>query len=195
ARDIFGRCRDREGEAEAEKLLISLDSLELFDDSALMDSGTDSLTAVSFRNSVQSALNLKMPASLMLDYPTIQEITSHIVEIGGDDGGENEHEEIDMEVDDGLDGMGTMPPAKRKGLDASVVMQTVRDTDWQAALGLKVPSSLLFERPTMREITDRIVALSLEQWSRVGDRWGPAVACGAAVDVEEQEQEANEQDR
>eukprot|EP00959_Pyramimonas_sp_CCMP1952_P034461 722495-Pyramimonas_sp.AAC.1 len=43
---------------------INLDNLELFDDSALMDSGMDSLTAVSFRNSVQSALNLKMPASL-----------------------------------------------------------------------------------------------------------------------------------
>ncbi|CAK0808947.1 unnamed protein product, partial [Prorocentrum cordatum] len=190
---------------------INLDNLELFDDSALMDSGMDSLTAVSFRNSVQSALNLKMPASLMFDYPTIKEITSHIVEIGGGDGGgESEYEEIDVEVDDGMGGMGMMPPpewfiaqqgampaaaasgepaaaqekAKPKGLDASMVMQTVRDMALQAiqlddqkldedsplmdsgmdsltsvsfrnslqsALGMKVPASLMFDYPTMKD--------------------------------------------
>jgi len=199
---------------------INLDDLEMFEDSALMDSGMDSLTAVSFRNSVQSALNLKMPASLMFDYPTIKEITGHIVEIGGGDGGESEYEEIDVEVDGGT-GMGMMPPpewfmaqqgatsgaavpgapapaqekAKPKGLDAGMVMQTVRDMAQQAiqldekldadsplmdsgmdsltsvsfrnsiqtALGMKVPSSLMFDYPTMQEITNKVVELSLEQ--------------------------------
>merc|ERR1712203_68065 len=48
-------------------------------DGPLMDSGMDSLTAVSFRNSLSSTLNIKLPSSLMFDYPTINEITNRIV--------------------------------------------------------------------------------------------------------------------
>ncbi|CAE7346884.1 pikAII, partial [Symbiodinium pilosum] len=45
---------------------------ELFLDSALMDSGMDSLTAVSFRNGLQQQLGVKLPSSLMFDYPTMK---------------------------------------------------------------------------------------------------------------------------
>mmetsp|Transcript_5440 Transcript_5440/g.14575 ORF Transcript_5440/g.14575 Transcript_5440/m.14575 type:complete len:103 (-) Transcript_5440:335-643(-) len=60
---------------------IQLDDQKLDEDSPLMDSGMDSLTSVSFRNSLQSALGMKVPASLMFDYPTMKEITGKIVEL------------------------------------------------------------------------------------------------------------------
>merc|ERR1719343_340592 len=60
---------------------IQLDDQKLEADSPLMDSGMDSLTSVSFRNSIQSALGMKVPSSLMFDYPTMQEITNKIVEL------------------------------------------------------------------------------------------------------------------
>jgi len=54
---------------------------ELFQDSALMDSGMDSLTAVSFRNGLQQNLGVKLPSSLMFDYPTMKEVANRIVEL------------------------------------------------------------------------------------------------------------------
>mmetsp|Transcript_108899 Transcript_108899/g.259860 ORF Transcript_108899/g.259860 Transcript_108899/m.259860 type:complete len:746 (-) Transcript_108899:64-2301(-) len=54
---------------------------ELYLDSALMDSGMDSLTAVSFRNGLQQQLGVKLPSSLMFDYPTMKEVSNRIVEL------------------------------------------------------------------------------------------------------------------
>lgn len=54
---------------------------ELYLDSALMDSGMDSLTAVSFRNGLQQNLGVKLPSSLMFDYPTMKEVSNRIVEL------------------------------------------------------------------------------------------------------------------
>eukprot|EP00930_Biecheleria_cincta_P034583 TRINITY_DN23886_c0_g1_i1.p1 TRINITY_DN23886_c0_g1~~TRINITY_DN23886_c0_g1_i1.p1 ORF type:complete len:896 (+),score=242.74 TRINITY_DN23886_c0_g1_i1:117-2690(+) len=54
---------------------------ELYLDSALMDSGMDSLTAVSFRNGLQQNLGVKLPSSLMFDYPTMKEVANRIVEL------------------------------------------------------------------------------------------------------------------
>lgn len=54
---------------------------ELYLDSALMDSGMDSLTAVSFRNGLQQTLGVKLPSSLMFDYPTMKEVAGRIVEL------------------------------------------------------------------------------------------------------------------
>jgi len=65
---------------EMAKAAIGVDD-ELFLDSALMDSGMDSLTAVSFRNGLQQNLGVKLPSSLMFDYPTMKEITNRIVEL------------------------------------------------------------------------------------------------------------------
>merc|ERR1719343_19205 len=53
----------------------------LYLDSPLMDSGMDSLTAVSFRNGLQQSLNVKLPSSLMFDYPTMKEVANRIVEL------------------------------------------------------------------------------------------------------------------
>eukprot|EP00440_Ansanella_granifera_P050537 gb/GFBE01054775.1/.p1 GENE.gb/GFBE01054775.1/~~gb/GFBE01054775.1/.p1 ORF type:complete len:847 (+),score=294.10 gb/GFBE01054775.1/:2-2542(+) len=63
------------------KQAIGVDDGELFLDSALMDSGMDSLTAVSFRNGLQSGLGVKLPSSLMFDYPTMREVAGRILEL------------------------------------------------------------------------------------------------------------------
>merc|ERR1712039_269102 len=49
-------------------------------DTPLLDSGMDSLAAVSFRNSLQSTMSVKLPASLLFDHPTMREIAACIVE-------------------------------------------------------------------------------------------------------------------
>jgi len=66
---------------EMAKAAVGTDDDDLFLDSALMDSGMDSLTAVSFRNGLQQNLGVKLPSSLMFDYPTMKEITNRIVEL------------------------------------------------------------------------------------------------------------------
>eukprot|EP00932_Pfiesteria_piscicida_P008514 SRR837773.18952.p1 GENE.SRR837773.18952~~SRR837773.18952.p1 ORF type:complete len:243 (+),score=49.16 SRR837773.18952:69-731(+) len=69
---------------EMAKAAIGLDE-ELFLDSPLMDSGMDSLTAVSFRNGLQQNLGVKLPSSLMFDYPTMKEVAGRIVELSLED--------------------------------------------------------------------------------------------------------------
>jgi len=59
---------------------IGLDEA-IYLDSPLMDSGMDSLTAVSFRNGLVQNFGVKLPASLMFDYPSMREVTDRIVEI------------------------------------------------------------------------------------------------------------------
>lgn len=54
---------------------------EVFNDSSLMDAGMDSLSSVAFRNTLQRALpGINLPASLMFDYPTINQISDYVVE-------------------------------------------------------------------------------------------------------------------
>merc|ERR1712051_293515 len=50
-------------------------------DTPLMDTGMDSLSAVAFRNELNRMFaGVSLPASLMFDYPNINQITDHIVE-------------------------------------------------------------------------------------------------------------------
>lgn len=49
-------------------------------DTPLMDTGLDSLSAVQFRNDLTRDFNVKLPASLMFDYPTITALTEKIVQ-------------------------------------------------------------------------------------------------------------------
>jgi len=69
---------------EMAKAAIGLDE-EIFQDSPLMDSGLDSLTAVSFRNGLQQQLGVKLPSSLMFDYPTMKDLSQRIVELSLED--------------------------------------------------------------------------------------------------------------
>merc|ERR1711879_209446 len=57
------------------------DADDVHADSALMDAGMDSLSAVAFRNSLMRAIKgVNLPASLMFDYPTVNQIADYIVE-------------------------------------------------------------------------------------------------------------------
>jgi len=49
-------------------------------DSALMDAGMDSLSSISFTNAVSQQFGLSGATSLVFDYPTLREITNHLVE-------------------------------------------------------------------------------------------------------------------
>lgn len=69
---------------EMAKAAIGLDEA-VYADSPLMDSGMDSLTAVSFRNGLQQNLGVKLPSSLMFDYPTMRDVASRIVELSLED--------------------------------------------------------------------------------------------------------------
>lgn len=54
---------------------------EIFMDTPLMDTGMDSLSAVAFRNELNRAFTgVNMPASLMFDYPSINQIVDFVVE-------------------------------------------------------------------------------------------------------------------
>lgn len=50
------------------------------DDTPLMESGIDSLSSVQFRNDLTRDFNVKLPASLMFDYPTISTLTDKIMQ-------------------------------------------------------------------------------------------------------------------
>jgi aryl carrier-like protein len=64
--------------------VICDDSDELTYDEPLMDAGLDSLASIAFTNCL-SKEGCPVSPTLMFDYPTIREISSHINEqIGGD---------------------------------------------------------------------------------------------------------------
>lgn len=50
-------------------------------DIPLMDTGLDSLSSVAFRNDLQKQLNMKLPASLIFDFPTARAIIDEIVQM------------------------------------------------------------------------------------------------------------------
>merc|ERR1711862_926651 len=136
-------------------------------DSPLMDSGMDSLTAVSFRNMLQSSLSLKVPASLIFDYPTLQDITSHLLEISVAQGGEeedDEYEEIEEVIeDDSFPTLAVVPAAPveiepvKKGLDADLVLNTVQ-TLAREAIG--VDEMLYVDSPLMDSGMDSLTSVS-----------------------------------
>jgi len=64
---------------EGAKQVVTEESLEL--DTPLMDAGMDSLTSVAFRNGLMSGFGgMNLPATLTFDFPTVRQITDHIVE-------------------------------------------------------------------------------------------------------------------
>jgi acyl carrier protein len=55
-----------------------LDGESIDDDTPLMDSGIDSLSAVAFRSRLGSVVGTSFPASFIFDYPTIRAIAEDI---------------------------------------------------------------------------------------------------------------------
>merc|ERR1711912_91909 len=65
---------------EAARSVIGLEDDSVHMDSPLMETGMDSLSSVQFRNVLMRAFDgMTMPASLMFDYPTVLQITDHVV--------------------------------------------------------------------------------------------------------------------
>ena len=63
------------------KRVIGMDqSLEIPVDKPLMDEGFDSLMAVEMRNRLYNVLSLKLPVTLLFDYPTIEKISNFMLQ-------------------------------------------------------------------------------------------------------------------
>lgn len=60
--------------------LSDMEEDEFHGDTALMDAGMDSLSSVAFRNQLAAELGMKMPASLMFDFPNMRLIVDMVVE-------------------------------------------------------------------------------------------------------------------
>jgi len=54
---------------------------EISQDVGLMDSGMDSLSALSFRQTLSQQVNIKLPSSFVFDYPTVREVTNRVMEL------------------------------------------------------------------------------------------------------------------
>lgn len=54
-------------------------------DAPLMDMGLDSLAAVSFRNSLQKEVDMRLPGTILFDYPTPRALVDYLVEHGAEE--------------------------------------------------------------------------------------------------------------
>merc|ERR1719163_2759465 len=88
-------------------VLKELADEELAFDDALMDSGMDSLSAVTFRDKLNKQTGLKLPGTLMFDHPTLADVAQLIVDQsaeagggGGGGGGPPQLEWVEEEVDE-----------------------------------------------------------------------------------------------
>merc|ERR1711972_986369 len=62
------------------KATVVADDDEIHLDSPLMEMGMDSLSSVGFRNALNGAVGMNLPAALMFDYPSQRAIVDHIIE-------------------------------------------------------------------------------------------------------------------
>ena len=60
-----------------------------------MEAGLDSLGAVELRNALSARLAMELPATLTLDFPTIEALTAHLVALHGGTMGYTHGEGID----------------------------------------------------------------------------------------------------
>merc|ERR1719387_1577726 len=85
-------------------VLKELSEEELAFDDALMDSGMDSLSAVTFRDKLNKQTGLKLPGTLMFDHPTLADVAQLIVdqsaEAAGGDSGPPQLQWVEEEVEE-----------------------------------------------------------------------------------------------
>merc|ERR1719316_2498084 len=89
----------------AEAVLAELSEEKVSFDDPLMDSGMDSLSAVTFRDKLNKQTGLKLPGTLMFDHPTLADVAQLIVDQsaeasgGGGGGGDERVEMVEEEVE------------------------------------------------------------------------------------------------
>merc|ERR1719387_759193 len=85
-------------------VLKELAEEELSFDDPLMDSGMDSLSAVTFRDKLNKQTGLKLPGTLMFDHPTLSDVAQLIVdqsaEAAGGDSGPPQLQWVEEEVEE-----------------------------------------------------------------------------------------------
>lgn len=62
-------------------------SHELEHDTSLNEQGLDSLLAVEMRNRLSKAIDMPLPASIMFDYPTVEQLSAHLVSLMSESAG------------------------------------------------------------------------------------------------------------
>ena len=80
--------------------VASYDDEAIEADRPLREIGFDSLTGVELRNRLNNATGLRLPATLIFNYPTPQEITSHL--LGQLNGGEEAEAEAEAEAEQSI---------------------------------------------------------------------------------------------
>ena len=65
----------------ARRVLGLQESATIQDHIALQDIGLDSLMALEMRNDLSQSLGITLPAGLLFDYPSVEELTRHLLEI------------------------------------------------------------------------------------------------------------------
>jgi acyl carrier protein len=154
---------------------------EVGGDTPLMVAGVTSTLAVQLVSSLESALGIELPGTLVFDYPTAQEIAEFVsasqpqqqgglalhaqqaATAGGGDGASAAREALVSlilqavcEVSDSVDaGLGPDTPLMSAGIPSALAVQVV--SALESAVGTELPGTLVFDYPSVNEIAEYLL--------------------------------------
>ena len=153
------------------RLLLSVDADQEIDaDAPLMEMGLDSLASTELVQQLSQELDVQLPPTLLFDYPTVNELRDHLarlvapeyqIEVFGVHGASSLDGDLpevrvacesvlgdDLNLDDDL-------PLMEAGVDSLGATELVNVLN--SSIGLELPSTLLFNHPTIGALTAHIV--------------------------------------